>query len=316
MIDAAPISSHGAVGSSVLAVHSLDHFALGVPDLGVAEQFYGAFGLNVANVPGGLQLNAGRGKTTLVRESSGRRLEYVSYNVAPEDLRPFARRLEVGGVELLDPPHDASGDGVWFRDPDGVLVEVMVRERRSPAAKGVMDVRVAPEGVRRAQAEIGAKTVPRRLGHVLRFSPDVLRAVDFYSRFLGLRLSDRSGDIIAFMHSPHGSDHHLVAFAKSSRPGFHHASFEVDSIDAIGMGASTMAQRGYGEGWGLGRHEAGSNFFHYVRDPWGSFAEYFCDMDYIPQGCAWEPRDTPPELALALWSPQVPGYFLENHESH
>jgi hypothetical protein len=48
-----------------------------------------------------------------------------------------------------------------------------------------------------------------------------------------------------------GSDHDVLVFAKSSRPGFHHAS---------------------------GRHEAGSNFFYHVRDPWGSFAEYFCDM--------------------------------------
>lgn len=63
-----------------------------------------------------------------------------------------------------------------------------------------------------------------------------------------------------------------------------------------------MAQCGYGEGWGVGRHEAGSNFFYYVRDPWGSFAEYFCDMDYIPAGCAWDARDTPPELALAVES--------------
>lgn len=315
MIKTAPELSHGREDSHVLAVHSLDHFALAVPDLGVAETFYTSFGLRVETAAHGLQISAARGTTALLREAARRQFEYISFNIDADDLKAFQQRLEAGGIALVDSPRFISAEGLWFRDPDGVLVQVAARKRRAPNSKGTMDVRIAPEGVRRAEADIGTTTVPRRLGHVLRFSPDVSRAVDFYERFLGMRLSDRSGDIIAFMHSPHGSDHHVVAFVKSSRPGFHHASFEVDSIDAIGIGASHMAQCGYGEGWGVGRHEAGSNFFYYVRDPWGSFAEYFCDMDYIPAGCAWDARDTPPELALALWSPIVPGYFLENHES-
>ncbi len=315
MIHIAPESTRTGTAPNAPAIHSLDHFALAVPSLDAAEKFFSTFGLGVENVADGLRLNAAQGPTTTLREAAGRRFEYVSFNIDAGDLKAFQERLEGGGIALLDPPHVVAGDGLWFRDPDGVLVEVMVRERRAPSTKGVMDVRIAPEGVRRAESDIGKKTVPRRLGHVLRFSPDVLRAVDFYERFLGMRLSDRSGDIIAFMHSPHGSDHHVVAFAKSSRPGFHHASFEVDGVDAIGLGASNMVEHGYGDGWGVGRHEAGSNFFYYVRDPWGSFAEYFCDMDYIPANCAWEPRNVPSEHALALWSPVVPGYFLENHES-
>jgi len=315
MIDAASHEKNDVQISGFVAVHSLDHFALAVPDLTVAERFYTAFGLDVVDAADGLHLSAPQGKAAVLREAPGRHLEYISFGIDAADYKPFQQRLEAGGVVLLDPPYASEADGFWFRDPDGVLVEVTVRERRTPRTKGMMDVHRAPQGLRRAEAEIGAKTVPRRLGHVLRFSPDVLRAVDFYGRFLGLRLSDRSGDIIAFMHSPHGSDHHVVAFAKSSRPGFHHASFEVNSIDAIGLGAARMMHSGYNEGWGVGRHEAGSNYFYYVRDPWGSFAEYFYDIDYIPQGCAWDARDTPPELALALWGPQVPGYFLENLES-
>ena len=30
---------------------------------------------------------------------------------------------------------------------------------------------------------------------------------------LGLRLSDRSGNIVAFMHGIHGSDHHMITRA-------------------------------------------------------------------------------------------------------
>lgn len=37
----------------------------------------------------------------------------------------------------------------------------------------------------------------------------------------------------------------------------------------IGLGAKQMADEVYTRGWGLGRHVLGSNYFHYIRDPWG-----------------------------------------------
>ena len=60
---------------------------------------------------------------------------------------------------------------------------------------------------------------PRRLAHILLFSSDISRSIAFYHRVLGLRLSDRSGDGVAFMHGIHGSDHHMIALAKSGGPG-------------------------------------------------------------------------------------------------
>ena len=64
-----------------------------------------------------------------------------------------------------------------------------------------------------------------------------------------------------------------------------------------------------------GRHVIGSNFFYYLRDPWGSFSEYYYDLDYIPEGCAWEPRDFPPEDSLYVWGPPCPADFGENKEA-
>lgn len=80
------------------------------------------------------------------------------------------------------------------------------------------------------------------------------------------------------MHGIHGSDHHLIAFSRSSAPGLHHCSWDVSDINQIGMGAMQMADKGYSRGWGLGRHVLGSNYFHYVRDPWGSYSEYSADI--------------------------------------
>jgi catechol 2,3-dioxygenase len=137
----------------------------------------------------------------------------------------------------------------------------------------------------------------------------------FYSRVIGLRLSDHSGDGIAFMHGIHGSDHHMMAFAKSSGPGLHHLSWDVGSVNDVGLGASQMADKGFTAGWGLGRHVLGSNYFHYVRDPWGSYCEYSADIDYIPADHDWASGDRPGEDAFYLWGPTPPADFVTNYEA-
>lgn len=296
-----------------LSVHSLDHFALDVPDAQTGAEFYANFGLRTTDAGEALKLEAGNGLAGLLFEGAHKRLHHLTFGIAADERRAFQKRLEDAGVTLLDPPRGVDSDGIWFRDPDRNLVELAVLPRRAPQAKSQMDVRIVGAG-ERAAPEGALRAKPRRLGHTLLFSPDPLRAVAFYERHLGLRLSDRSGDVVAFMHTPHGSDHHILAFGKSDRPGFHHASFEVGSVDEIGIGAMRMQGLGHREGWGFGRHYIGSNFFHYVRDPWGSFAEYFCDIDYIPAGCAWETRDVPAEHALFVWGPPPPKYFFENVE--
>jgi catechol 2,3-dioxygenase len=158
----------------------------------------------------------------------------------------------------------------------------------------------------------GTTINPRRLGHALLFTPSIDRQVDFYTRVLGMKLSDRSGQIVAFLRC--STDHHNLALLTSGAPGFHHGSFQVGSVDEIAMGALQMADRGWQPGWGLGRHAIGSNFFYYIRDPWGSFSEYYFDLDYIPEECAWEARDFPAEDALYVWGPALPADFGENKE--
>lgn len=153
------------------------------------------------------------------------------------------------------------------------------------------------------------------LAHVLPFTPDMDRAIAFYSHALGMRFSDRSGDIICFMHGIHGSDRHLVAFAKSSKPGLHHCSWDMGGINEIGKGAMQMAYKGYTRGWGMGRHVLGSNYFHYVRDPWGSYWEYSADFVYIPADLDWQAWNFPPEHSVFLWDREMPSDFVHNHEA-
>jgi len=155
---------------------------------------------------------------------------------------------------------------------------------------------------------------PLYLSHILLFSADVDAASAFYTDFLGLRLSDKSGSVIAFLHSPHGSDHHLIAFAKSSGPGLHHSAWCVPSIDAVGLGTQQMIEAGYDRGWGIGRHVLGSNYFRYVQDPWGSYAEYSYDIDFVDPRAPWPAADHPDEDSLYVWGPEVPTDFVTNHE--
>ena len=77
----------------------------------------------------------------------------------------------------------------------------------------------------------------------------------------------------------------------------------------------TMADKGYTKGWGFGRHVLGSNYFHYVQDPWGSFCEYSCDIDYVPSTMDWEGADHGPEDGFYLWGPNLPPDFVHNYEA-
>ncbi|RJL05902.1 VOC family protein [Paracoccus siganidrum] len=301
-----------------LGIHSMDTFHMVVPDLKVAQDFYTAFGLDVREEGEGLGLYTfgSDHRWMSLAESNRKKLSHLSFAVFEEDFEPIKRRIEAEGVRIMDAPRGFDSNGIWFHDPFGVLIEVKVAEKTSPAAKMDFTTRSVPGGrmgsIQRSKAP---QVRPRRLAHLLIFTPDVLGCIRFYSRVLGLRLSDQSGDGICFMHGIHGSDHHLVAFAKSEAPGLHHCSWDVGGINEIGLGAAQMADKGFSKGWGLGRHVLGSNYFHYVKDPWGSYSEYSADIDYIPVDHDWEAGDYPGEDSIYLWGPEIAKDFVVNYEA-
>lgn len=301
-----------------LGIHSMDTFHMAVPNLKVAEEFYKTFGLDVREEGNNLALYTfgSDHRWATIGEDTRKKLNFLSFAAFEEDFEPMKRRIEAEGIRLMDAPPGFISNGVWFHDHNGVLIELKVAEKTSPNAKMPFDMTSCPPGAAGApQRSKATKVQPLRLAHVLIFTADVPKAIDFYSRVLGLRLSDRSGDGICFMHGIHGSDHHLVAFAKSNAPGLHHCSWDVGTINEIGKGAMQMAEKGFQKGWGLGRHVLGSNYFHYVRDPWGSYSEYSADIDYIPATCDWDSGDYPPEDSIYLWGPEMPKDFVFNYEA-
>lgn len=302
----------------VLGVHSIDHVHFSVPDLDVARRFYGAFGLDIRGEDGKLDLHtAGNAhRWGAVTQGKRKQLGHISFGVFEDDFPKFKDRLETMRIARLDPPRGFESNGLWFRNPDGTLLEIRVAEKTSPDSKPPFGDPPGTPGIANAPSRSKAPFVrPNRLAHILTFTRDVPKTIQFYTDMLGMRLSDRSGDAIGFMHAVHGCDHHLLAFLKSDAPGLHHLSWDAGSIQAIGLGATQMAGRGYAAGWGLGRHVLGSNYFHYVRDHWGSYCEYAADIDYIPVGTDWQSGDHPPEDSFYVWGPDPPADFAVNYEA-
>ena len=303
--------------AGTLGIHSLDQFVLSVPDLAVAEKFYTDFGLEVGRSGNALSLRTfGHDhRWGSVGDGPNKRLHHLSFGCYADDLPRLKARIENNAIKLVDPPPGLESNGFWFYGLDDILIEVKVAAKSSPDQKSEVRWPNPAAGLARAPLRKDFKAGrPRRLAHVLIFTTDIDKAIGFYSRNLGLKLSDRSADIVAFMHGIHGSDHHLLAFVKSDAPGMHHCSWDVETVADIGHGAMTMADKGFARGWGLGQHVLGSNFFHYVRDPWGSYSEYSCDIDYIPSDKAWQAGTHDPEDSFYLWGPNPPEDFAFNYE--
>ncbi|CAN5441641.1 VOC family protein [soil metagenome] len=306
-------------------IRSLQHFALGIPDLKVGADFYSTFGLNAheqGDVLGFRADNKDHDAVVLVETGRDRQFHHVSLGTDAAGQADIAARLQTRGIDRLDPPYDGAPDGLWFRDADGNLVNVQVVEQVAHASEPVPDInrpgvvnRVGRRGC--PTPDIAAR--PRRLGHIILFTPNVPRQLKFYTEVLGMQLSDSLVDEYgAFMRTGGDSDHHVIGLLNSTAPGFHHASFEMGSIDEAELGAVRLYQKGYKHAWGPGRHAIGSNYFHYFRDPWNGMAEYFYDIDHIPQSFAWEAKEWTKKDGMFLWSADgpPPPDFGKNYEAY
>lgn len=303
---------------NVLGVHSIDHFALEVPDIAEARRFYTQFGLEVPDSDDAIELYAKDSphRWAVIRQGTGpKRLRYLSFGIFADEVDAFQGHLDNCGVRHIDAPQGAEADGIWFESFDGLPVNVRVGEKKTADEKSRISFTSSEPGKSGAIPNSKAPKVhPRRLSHFALFCTDVPAGIAYYEKTLGLRLSDKSDGAIAFLHGCHGSDHHLLALIKSDRRGMHHNSWDVGSVTEVGLGGSTMERAGFGQGWGLGQHVLGANYFYYVRDPWGSYSEYSADIDYIPHDVDWPAADHPPADSFFLWGPNPPPEFIENFE--
>lgn len=296
----------------VLAVHSLDHFVMNVPDLVEASEYFRLFGLDVREEGDdlGLYCFGSDHRCAVLRLGAPKKLARLCFACFEDDLPRFRAQLDSAGIAC-----EGDGQSLRFTDPVGLPLEIRVGTQTSNTDLAAFTETSGRKGSRAAALRSECPdTQPRRLAHLAVFTGNLDSSIDFYQQTLGLKLTDRSLDIVAFMHSPHGSDHHILAMLGATGPGLHHSSWEVGSVNEVGVGATKMAANGFAYSWGLGRHVLGSNYFHYVRDPWGSWTEYSAGMDYVPFDAEWATDDYGPEDSFYLWGPDVPAGFTDNLE--
>ena len=248
-----------------------------------------------------------------------KRLHHLSLRA--DRLDDIAHLSGVHGGKVVAAPQGFEDNGLWVEDPHGMLIHLSERPA-DPELEAVAPFQINAPGstVRKRRSAMlpgasYAAAKPLRLGHILVFSPDVPASVAFVTDALGMGLADRAQDIIAFCCTRKDSDHHVLAFAKSPGVGFHHGSFLVSDPDEVGRGGRALLAKTKLGDWGFGRHTIGSNFFHYIQDPWGSWFEYYSDMDHIDDYALWTPTNYAMEDSLANWGPDVPHDFVHNYEA-
>lgn len=140
---------------------------------------------------------------------------------------------------------------------------------------------------------------PNKLGHVVLNVRDLKKSVDFYTKMVGLTLSDYIEDQMAFLRC--GEDHHDLALAqipkdhelrestyRPGRPGLEHFSYEVDSLEEIEEAAKYLQENGVDIVRGIGKHGPGENLFLVFKDPDGNYCEFYAEMRQINEQNPYE----------------------------
>ena len=209
------------------------------------------------------------------------------------DLHTLATEV---GSPVEDNPEPGGGKRVRFRDPMGTLVDVIHGQATVPELPTREPLQSNPAtGRARFGKVVRLKPQPSavvRLGHAALLVSDFPKALDFYTRVLGLRPSDTyfaghpDNQIAAFMHCGLGAqwtDHHTVALISSPDGSnrFDHTAFEVLDLDDVMQGGEYLKSKEWKHSWGVGRHIQGSQIFDYWRDPFGNKIEHWTDGDLV-----------------------------------
>ncbi|MFE9093534.1 VOC family protein [Streptomyces sp. NPDC007264] len=307
-----------------MPLHRIEQLTLGVPDVAAAAVFYEDFGLSRSRTtPAGsagpglvLGTTDGGDQLRLVHSARRRLLEATFAADDPDDLARITRRLRDLDAAV---PVTASGTGteaecVAVERATGVRVRVVVRPRlaQPPVPAPVYNgPGSTPRIAERAPGLLRRDPVrPRRLGHFVLGTTDFDTTRRFFTDGLEFKVSDIVKDVGVFLRC--STDHHNLLVQRAPVPFLHHTSWQVDDVDEIGRGAMSMLETDPGRHvWGLGRHYAGSNFFWYLKDPAGNFAEYHSDMDCIPEDALWTPEELEGARGLYQWGPPPPPSFVK-----
>lgn len=297
-------------------LHGLLGMRIGIPDTDGLASFFAEMGLGTT-ASGGYTGTAG-GPVIDLEQYAFRRL--LEVEVAAHDdqvLAAAATRLTEMGLT----PH-TDGERLSVVDPASQVTFTLRADARptvlaTPSSTAVGNDPNRPGHIvrvnERAAGVFGAPRPPRRLGHIVIGSPDQPATRDLLVNGLGFKVSDQLEGIIAFLRC--STDHHNVAVVASPAPMLQHYSWECEDVDHVGHAASGLLRTDPSRhAWGFGRHFVGSNYYWYLRDPSGSFIEFYSDMDVIDDEAAWAAAGGGTfgfEHIGNAWGPNMPAEFVE-----
>jgi catechol 2,3-dioxygenase-like lactoylglutathione lyase family enzyme len=201
-----------------------------------------------------------------------RRIERIAFALATRaDVDAAARDLAARGIEIVAEPRalatPGGGYGLAFLDPDRRCIELSA------------DVAHGTAGAERA--------TPQKLAHIVVNTPDIDRATAFYTEVLGLRVSDWSEHVMAFLRC--NAEHHSIAFNAAPHAAYNHTSWTMGSIDELFRAQGRVRASGTPLSWGTGRHGPGDQVFNYFVEPSGYVVELIADGISIDDETAWQP---------------------------
>ena len=138
----------------------------------------------------------------------------------------------------------------------------------------------------------------RKFGHIGLYCHELPKMVDFYTRILGLKVSDVNEKGLTFLRF--ASDHHSLVLAKmpadnrgkgNDASTLHHVALEVADVDELKRIRKYLLAQGV-HVHGRVKHEGpGMNFVVDFDDPEGNRVQFFCGMDQI----GWDGKSRPKE---------------------
>ena len=293
-----------------MSLNRITSITIGVPDVEQTSVFYRDFGLR--EVQPGVFATADGGEQLHFRQSPFRRLLEVAIGAdSPDDVERVNSQVSALGLDLQH-----TEEGVAATDPGTgvrVRVEVAPRIQQDAARPAIYNGPGRTDRWGRSEELPQEGPVPsarpRKLGHVVIGTTDLEPSKRFFMDGIGFKLSDAVSDRAFFLRC--SEDHHNLLLQAAPVQFLHHTSWQVEDVDEIGLGANALLQKDPARHvWGIGRHQVGSNFFWYFRDPAGNFAEYYADMDCIPEDQLWQPQVWEGMRSLYAWGPSPPPSFL------
>ncbi len=309
----------------MIAIQDLAYVRYQAPNLDVMESFLIDFGMQRSVRTGQALYMRGYGDAHHIHITErGDWSATLGFGLLARSAADLAQLAAQFGATVEDNPGPDSGQRIRLIDPVGFVVDVLHGRRtidslphRAPIITNTISSR------RRNGQVIRLKPAPSsvmRLGHLVLLTPDFKASFDFYTKVLGMKVSDSyyagpsENMIAAFLHCGLGqtwTDHHTVALvaAQNGKAQFEHTAFEVIDFDDVVQGGEYLKQKKYKHSWGVGRHIQGSQLFDYWRDPFGNKIEHWTDGDMVnddtPIGHA---EMTPSELSQ--WAPEITPEFF------